>query len=137
MTSKASPYQVRNIYLPIIIAPIRVSPLQFVTSNSCSADFSEPKLSSAIFAYGIKQLGVSTTVEGGINQPWRLEWSQNGQPVPALERQDVITQSPQLVTTVIVYGAQGQCGAALPQGAYQVRLFLNNAFYQEATVTIQ
>jgi hypothetical protein len=94
-------------------------------------------LSPAIFTYGIKQLGVSTTVEGGLDQPWRLEWSLNGQRVPDLDRQDVITQSPQLVTTVIVYGTQGQCGAALPQGVYQVRLFLNNAFYQEATVTIQ
>jgi len=137
MAIAASPARASAIYLPIIIAPIRLSPLQFVTSRGCSADFSNPQASPAIVGYGIKQLGVSTTVEGGISLPWRLEWRMNGQRVPDLDSHDVITQSPQLVAMTIVYGANRKCGTALPQAIYQVHLFLNDVLYQEATMTIQ
>ena len=133
----ASPYQDSTIYLQIVLAPIRASPLQFVTSNECSTDFSNPQPSPATFAFGIKQLGVSTTLDGGIGLPWRLEWSVNGQRVTDLDRHDVITQVPQVVAMTIVYGADRQCGTALPIGDYQVRLFLNDVLYQEANVTIQ
>lgn len=137
MTMLAAPDQAGVLYLPLIIAPVRVSPLQLITSNECGSDFGSPQLSPATFAFGIKQLAVSTTVDGGIGQPWRLEWSVNGERVPDLDSHDVITQSSQLLAMTIVYGANRQCGTALPRGVYQVRLFLNEAFYQEATVTIQ
>ncbi len=133
----ASPQQINTVYLPMIISPIRVSFLQLVSNDSCDTNFSNSVLSPATFAYGIKQLGVSTTVEGGIDQAWRLEWSKDGQRVSDLDKSGVIAQSPEQVAMTIVYGTNRQCGGALPRGAYQVRLFLNDSLYQAATATIQ
>ena len=133
----ASPQLINTIYLPIIIAPVRVDLLQLVSNNNCDTSFSNSVLSPATFAYGIKQLGVSTTVAGGIGQAWRLEWSKDGQRVPDLDKSGVIAQLPEQVAMTIVYGTNRQCGGTLPSGVYQVRLFLNDDLYQAATATIQ
>jgi hypothetical protein len=132
----AAPHLDSTIYLPIIISPILVSAFQFETSSSCSTDVGNPVASPASFLYGLKQLGVSSTVNGGVGQPWRLEWTIGGQRQTDLDRSGTIAGPSEVVAMTVVYGVNGLCGEAVPRGTYQVRLFLSDSLYQEATATI-
>ena len=134
----AAAEQASTIYLPLVITPsISVSPFQFTKSNTCSDDFSTPVLAPATFSYGIKQLEVSTTVDGVAGLVWRLEWTIDGQPEPRLDKTGTLDQPVQRVSMRIAYSANGTCNDPLPRGAWGVRLLLNGKIYQEATATIQ
>lgn len=130
--------QASAIYLPLVIMPsIVVSPFQIAKSNTCSDDFSTPVLAPATFAYGIKQLEVSTTVDGVTGLVWRLEWTIDGQHEPKLDKTGTLDQPVQRVSMKVAYSANGTCNDPLPRGAWGVRLLLNGRIYQEATATIQ
>lgn len=124
-------------YLPLVIKPPAVSSFQLAQSNACGNDFSTPVLSPATFSYGIKQLAVSITVDGGAGLVWRLEWTIDGKAEHGLDKTGTLDQPTQTVSMSVVYGPNGTCSDALPRGVYVVHLLLNGTVFQEATATIR
>jgi hypothetical protein len=72
------------------------------------------------FSFGRTTLYYEVGVEGGAGQPYREEWSVNGQRRPELDRAGTLPPTGQPYLSGIALST----AAPLPRGAYQLRVFV-------------
>lgn len=127
-----------HVYFPLIVMPPRVSPLQFATAID---EQNRPIDPSTTFPAGTDQIYVTTVIEGAANLDYRIEWVFPPETTPArLVDGDAISTAVLRFAYRVCRVSQetGACsGAPLPTGTYEVRLFLEDTLYRQATATIQ
>jgi len=126
-----------DLYLPIIFSSPRVDPLLFGAANNCTDNIDNFVPTPAEFPYDIRQLFVGTIVDNAVGLSYTIEWTISGTRQPALDATGTITQSPQSIGTVVVYGPNSQCKDRLPRGDYQVNFLIGQRLEQTAVAIIQ
>jgi hypothetical protein len=122
-----------NLFLPLILTSVKVGPLVF--SGGSTADCQDA--TGTTFTFGIKYLCVDVIVDGGQGQQYRFDWAVDGQAQPGLGRSGTVSSQLVDIPDGICYGPSGNCGSAIPRGAYQVTFFLDNIQYQQTTAVIK
>jgi len=129
-----APVAVTGPFLPVILTSTRVTPIVF--TGSATSDCIGTTGTS--FTYGIKYLCVDLSVDGAQGQQYRFSWTKDGEPQPAADTTGTISAQLVLVPAGICFLQQnGECGAIIARGTYQVSFFLNNVQYQTNTAFIR
>jgi hypothetical protein len=108
--------------------------IEFATTPDDSCN---PFTPATTFNYGIKYLCYQVIFAGAKGQSFRTEWFVNGTLQTGLGRTGTIGENLQVRAGVICYGPSGACGEAVPRGTWQLRAYLNNQLYREATAVIR
>jgi hypothetical protein len=122
-----------NLFLPLILTSVKVGPLVF--TGGATGDCQDA--TGTTFTYGIKYLCVDVIVNGGLGQQYRFDWVIDGRAQPGLGRSGTVSSQLVDIPDSICYGQSGNCGSAIPRGAYQVTFFLDNIQYQQTTAVIK
>ena len=122
-----------QVFLPLIISQPQVK-IEFGTGVD-----SENNLVNVgtVFAYGIERLYYRYTVTGAPGQPYHTEWFVDNVRQPQLDDSGTILITPAVLTNSFCSPTLGSCDQPVPRGLYQVKFYINDIFYREATAVVQ
>ncbi len=122
-----------HVYLPVLIRSPGIS-IQFGSGLDAQKNLLNP---GNAFAYGIAALHYRYTVTDAPDQPYRAEWSFNGARQPQLDDSGTIPPGSAVFTNSICTLDLSPCSVPVPRGTYQVRFFIDDVLYQEASAVVQ
>lgn len=137
--AQQGPGEDKIVYLPLVAKPINpaFTPLRFWSSLGCASGLTDPKAAPAEYAYGIRQLAVSTFITGATGATFTFTWTLDGSPLPTLTDAGIVPLNNYTHTAIITYNANAPNCDPLPRGAYQTQFYIANVFKQSATATIR
>jgi hypothetical protein len=137
--AQQQPGEDRFVYLPVLFKPINpaFTPLTFLSSLGCASDLTDPKSSPAEYAYGIRQLAVSTYITGATGATFTFTWTLNGAPLPTLTDAGIIPLNNYTHTAIITYNANAPNCDPLPRGTYQTQFYIANILKESATAAVR
>ena len=127
------PQQAPRIFMPVVITLPEVD-IQFGTGVDDQHKLLNP---GTAFAYGIARLYYRYTVTGAADRQYRTEWLVNGARQPQLDDSGTIPAASAVLTNWFCSPTLGDCDQPVPRAVYQVRFYLDEMFYREATAVVQ
>ncbi len=122
-----------HVYLPLLLALQGVG-IQFGAGLDAQKNLISP---GNTFTYGIAELYYRYTVTGALDQAYRAEWSFNGTRQPQLDDSGTILSNSAVFTNSICTLDLSTCSVPVPRGTYQVKFFIDDVLYQEASAIVQ
>ena len=120
-------------FIPVIVG-LPVVDIQFGTGVDSQHNLLNP---GAVFPYGIAQLYYQFTVRGMPNRLYRTEWFVDGVRQIQLDDSGLIPATTAVFTNFFCSPTLGSCDQPVPRAVYQVRFYIDDVFYHEATAVVQ
>jgi len=133
LSSTAQVTGTNQVYLPLLMVLPGVG-IQFGSGLDAQKNLINP---GNTFAYGIAQLYYRYTVTGALDQPYLAEWSFNGVRQPQLDDSGTILSDSAVFTNSICTLDLSECSVPVPRGTYQVKFFIDDVLYGEASAIVQ
>nr|AIA10702.1 unknown Function [uncultured bacterium] len=120
-------------FMPLIAALPEIE-IQFGTGVDAQNNLLNP---GTTFGYGIAQLYYRYTVAGAPGRLYRTEWSVDGVRQPQLDDSGLIPSTSAVFTNFFCSPTLGSCEQPVPRAIYQVRFYIDDVFYHEATAVVR
>jgi hypothetical protein len=133
LSSTAQVTGTNQVYLPLLMVLPGVG-IQFGSGLDAQKNLINP---GNTFAYGIAELYYRYTVTGALDQPYLAEWSFNGVRQPQLDDSGTILSDSAVFTNSICTLDLSECSVPVPRGTYQVKFFIDDVLYGEASAIVQ
>jgi hypothetical protein len=121
-----------KVYLPPMQTAPRLGKLQFAAELD---DVGRPINPTNVFNYGLRQIHATVRVEGGINQPFRLEIIWPDGYVAVFD--DRIPNSPDYQITNLSLTTDYDDNSPIDRGTYRARFFFRGQFIEETTAVVR
>jgi hypothetical protein len=133
-SSRQAPAQLMpRAFIPVVFGQPEVD-IQFGTGVDSQHNLLNP---GTVFDYGIVELYYRYTVKGKSDQLYRTEWFVDGVRQPQLDDSGPILSDSAVFTNSFCSPTLGSCEQPVPRAAYQVRFYIDDVFYREATAVVQ
>jgi hypothetical protein len=130
---QAQVQQVPRVFMPLVVTLPEVDIL-FGTGVDNQGHLLDP---GTVFAYGIARLYYRYLVTGAPGRLYRTEWFVNGARQPLLDDSGTIPAAAAALTNSFCSPMLGDCDQPVPRAVYQVRFYVDDVLYHEATAVVQ